>query len=92
MAPRHGRFQVAIHFDVDTIDASEIQYGLGVDVGGLNSAQARRVIADITAQTDVVALTITEFIPRQVIHLQQLLAGFPLLARRVETTSVPMPQ
>lgn len=74
-----GVSKVAIHFDVDTIDAAEIQYGLGADVGGLTSEQARRVVADITGEADVVALTIAEFIPRQVIHLQQLLAGFPLL-------------
>ena len=57
----------------------EIQLGLGADIGGLTSAQARRVVADIGAHVDVVALTIAEYIPRQVIQLQQLLAGFPLL-------------
>jgi hypothetical protein len=31
---------------------------------------------------EVVALTIAEFIPRQVMHLQQILAGFPLLGPR----------
>ena len=34
---------------------------------------------DIDRSVDVVALTIAEFIPRQVIHLQQILDGFPLL-------------
>jgi len=28
---------------------------------------------------EVVALTIAEYIPRQVMHLQQIVAGFPLL-------------
>ena len=74
-----GAGKVAIHFDVDTIDADEIQLGLGADIGGLTSAQARRVIADVDREVEVVALTIAEFIPRQVIHLQQLLRGFPLL-------------
>ena len=74
-----GATKVAIHFDVDTIDANEIQLGLGADIGGLTSAQARRVVADVDAHVDVVALTIAEYIPRQVIHLRQLLAGFPLL-------------
>jgi arginase len=66
---------VAIHFDVDTIDAEETQLGLGADLGGL-TAEARRVVADIDGAAEVVALTIAEFIPRQVIHLQQLLAGW----------------
>ena len=30
---------------------------------------------------DVVGLTIAEFVPRQVMHLQRLLTGFPLLRR-----------
>jgi arginase len=73
-----GASKAAIHFDVDTIDANEIRLGLGADLGGLTSTQARRV--DINSVADVVALTIAEFIPRQVMHLQQLLAGFPLLS------------
>ena len=56
---------IAIHFDVDTIDADEIQLGLGADRGGLTSAQARRVIDDLSGAADVVALTIAEFIPRR---------------------------
>src|SRR5262245_42354966 len=36
-----GASRVAIHFDVDTIDADEIRLGLGADRGGLTSAQAR---------------------------------------------------
>jgi arginase len=38
------------------------------------------VIDDLSGAADVVAVTIAEFMPRQVMHLQQLLAGFPLLA------------
>lgn len=77
---RHtGVSRVVIHFDVDTIDANEIRFGLGADLGGLTTTQARRVIADVEREVDVVALTIAEFIPRQVIHLQRLLSGFPLL-------------
>ncbi|GAB3073549.1 hypothetical protein GCM10027053_43810 [Intrasporangium mesophilum] len=76
---RTGATKVAIHFDVDTIDADEIQLGLGADRGGLTSAQARRVIADVDEASAVVAMTIAEFVPRQVMHLQQILAGFPLL-------------
>src|SRR5215207_7651426 len=63
-----GATKVAIHFDVDTIDADEIQLGLGADLGGLGTAEARRVVADIDSAAEVVALTIAEFIPCQVIH------------------------
>jgi len=77
-----GATKVAIHFDVDTVDADEIQLGLGADLGGLPIAEARRVVADIDGAAEVVGLTIAEFIPRQVMHLQQILAGFPLLGPR----------
>ncbi|XVV17137.1 arginase family protein [Actinoplanes sp. CA-131856] len=74
-----GCSRVAVHFDVDTIDSDEVVLGLGAEPGGLTTAQVRRITADLKAATDVVALTVAEFVPRQVIHLQQLLSGFPLL-------------
>jgi arginase len=73
---------VAIHFDVDTIDSNEIVLGLGAEPDGLTSAQTRRIVADLTAAADVVGFTIAEFIPRQVMHLQQILSGFPLFGGR----------
>jgi arginase len=48
----------------------------------LTGAQARRIVADLDAAVDVVAFTVAEFIPRQVISLQQLLTGFPLISGR----------
>jgi arginase len=46
------------------------------------SANARAVVRpmpELAAAAEVVALTIAEFYPRQVMHLQHLLQGFPLL-------------
>jgi arginase len=40
----------------------------------------RRIVADIDAASDVVGFTIAEFFPRQVMHLQQILDGFPLIS------------
>jgi arginase len=74
-----GATKVALHFDVDTVDADEVRLGLGADRGGLTAEQARRVVADIAGALDVVGLTVAEFVPRQVMHLLRLLAGFPLL-------------
>jgi hypothetical protein len=70
-----GCSRVALHFDVDTIDADELVLGLGAEPDGLTSAQVRRIVADVDAATDVVGLTIAEFFPRQVMHLRQILAG-----------------
>ena len=65
---------------MDTIDSNEIVLGLGAEPDGLTSVQARRVVADLDATVDVVGFTVAEFIPRQVIYLQQILAGFPLIS------------
>jgi arginase len=75
-----GCSKVAVHFDVDTIDSDELVLGLGAEPGGLTSAQARRIVADVDAAADVVGFTIAEFFPRQVMHLQQILDGFPLIS------------
>ncbi len=60
---RIGATKVAIHFDVDTIDANEIRLGLGADLGGLTSAETRRLVADINGAVEVVALTIAGYCP-----------------------------
>ena len=71
-----GCTRVAIHFDVDTIDSNEIVLGLGAEPNGLTSGQVRRIVTDIDQAADVVGFTIAEFIPRQVMHLQQIVKGF----------------
>lgn len=80
-----GCSKVAIHFDVDTIDSNDLVLGLGAEPDGLTSAQARRIVADIDAAADVVGFTIAEFFPRQVMHLQQILDGFPLISGTATT-------
>ncbi|MEU9919350.1 arginase family protein [Streptomyces sp. NPDC051001] len=75
-----GCSRVAIHFDVDAVDADEVVLGLGMEAHGLTSAEVRRIVADVTDAADVVGLTVAEFYPRQVMRLQQILDGFPLLS------------
>lgn len=70
---------MAIHFDVDTVDSNEIVLGLGAEPDGLRGAEVRRVVADAAAAADVVGLTVAEYFPRQVMHLQSILQGMPLL-------------
>jgi arginase len=45
--------------------------GIGCRLGGLTSAEVHRLVADIDGSVDVVGLTIAEFIPRRVMHLQR---------------------
>jgi arginase len=58
-----GCSRVAVHFDVDTIDSNEIVLGLGAEPDGLTTSQVKRIVANIDAVSDVVALTVAEFIP-----------------------------
>jgi arginase len=51
----------------------------------LTTAQVRRIVEDVDAVADVVGITVAEFIPRQVMHLQQLLTGFPLIRALTST-------
>lgn len=51
-----GATKIAVHFDVDTIDADEIQLGQGADRGGLTSVQDSPGVADIHGATEVGAL------------------------------------
>jgi arginase len=74
-----GCTRAAIHFDVDTVDSNEIVLGLGAEPDGLTSAQVQRVLDDVGRSVEIVGLTIAEFVPRQVMHLQQILRSFPLL-------------
>jgi arginase len=75
-----GCSRVAIHFDVDAVDSNEIVLGLGMEPDGLTSTEVRRIVADVEVAVDVVGFTIAEFIPRQVMHLRQILNGFPLIS------------
>ena len=77
-----GCSRAAIHFDVDVIDSNQIVLGLGAEPDGLTSAQARRIVADLDAAVEIVGFTVAEFIPRQVICLQQILEGFPLISAK----------
>jgi len=53
--------------------------GLGAEPDGLTSVEVQRILDNVGRSVDVVGLTIAEFVPRQVMHLQQILQTFPLL-------------
>lgn len=76
-----GCSRVAIHLDVDVVDSDEVTLGMSAVPGGLTTAQVRRVVDDVRRSTDVVGLTIAEFVPRDVIAIRGLVEGMPLLGR-----------
>ena len=77
-----GCSRIAIHLDVDVVDSNETIFGLGAEPDVLTSNEARRLVADVSVIADVVGLTIAEFIPRQVIRLQQVLRESKIPERR----------
>lgn len=74
-----GASKVAIHLDVDVVDSNEVAFGLGQVPDGLSRSQVQRLVADISETADIVGLTIAEFIPRDVLAIQGLLEGMPLI-------------
>jgi hypothetical protein len=52
------------------------------------SNDVRRLVADVSAVTDVAGLTIAAFVPRQVIRLQRVLGNFPLIEHRCEDAGI----
>ncbi len=74
-----GASRLAIHLDVDTIDANELPLGLGRVPGGLSAAQTHRLVADLGQTADVVGLTIAELFPRRLLALGAVLADLPLV-------------
>jgi len=82
-----GCTKVAVHLDVDVVDSDEAVFGLGAESGGLSTSQVRRLVFDVDEAADIVGFTIAEFIPRQVIALQQLVRDFPLLSPDTSSTA-----
>ncbi|HKU31327.1 MAG TPA: arginase family protein [Arthrobacter sp.] len=68
-----GCSKVAIHLDVDVIDSSDVVFGLGMEPQGLSRDAVAKTIAALNGEADVVALTVAEYIPRQVLALKDLL-------------------
>jgi arginase len=81
-----GCSKVAIHLDVDSVDSNEIVLGLGMEPGGLTREALLRTLQDVSAVADVVAITVAEYLPRQVIAMQNLLGQLPLLGADVHSS------
>lgn len=75
-----GCSHVALHLDVDAVDADEGGLGLGRIPGGLTGAEVNRIARDVSEASDVVAVTVAEFLPREVLRLQQVLRHYPLIS------------
>lgn len=74
-----GASKVVIHFDLDVIDPAEMIAGVGVDPNGMKIDDVVRIINDISAEYDLLSLTVAEPMPRIAIKLRNMLGRLPLL-------------
>jgi len=69
-----------IHFDMDVMDPADILAAVADGpAGGLKLNEAVRLINDIAAEKELVALTVAEPMPRLAIRLKAMLADLPLM-------------
>jgi len=75
-----GVSKVIIHLDLDVIDPAEMIAAVGIVPNGMKIEQTLRVIRDISAQYDIVSLTVAEPMPRTAIKIRNILNQIPLLS------------
>ncbi|PRX92063.1 arginase family protein [Paraburkholderia sp. BL25I1N1] len=88
-----GARHIAIHFDLDVLDASQFRSLLfanpadqpgawdGIAQGSMTIPQIVRLINDVAAHSDVVGLGITEHLPWDALAMRNMLRQLPLLGR-----------
>lgn len=88
-----GARHIAIHFDLDVLDASQFRSLLfanpadqpgawdGVAHGSMTIPQIVRLINDVAVHADVVGLGVTEHLPWDALALRNMLRQLPLLGR-----------
>lgn len=76
-----GCSKIALHVDVDCVDAEQFHLGMGAEPGGLTTDQAQAIVTAVSDHPDfdMVGFTVGEFIPRQVLAVRELFDSVPLL-------------
>ena len=74
-----GASKVMVHFDMDVLDPAEIVTAVGPAPDGMKLQEVVRLINDVAAASDLVALTIAEPMPRTAIRIREMLHHLPLL-------------
>lgn len=75
-----GKKRVMIHFDMDVMDPADILAAVADGPeGGMKLNEVVRLINDIAATKELVALTVAEPMPRLAIRLKNMLSRLPLL-------------
>jgi arginase len=76
-----GCSKFVLHVDFDSIDSAEYHLGMGAESGGLTKNQVQAIISAVSTQQDIelVGFNLAEFIPRQVLAIQEVIKDVPLL-------------
>ena len=78
---KSGKSKVMVHFDMDVMDPADILAAVADGPeGGMKLKDVVRLINDIAAEKELVALTVAEPMPRLAIRLKAMLANLPLLS------------
>ncbi len=77
---KSGKSKVMVHFDMDVMDPSDILAAVADGPeGGMKLNEVIRLINDIAATKELVALTVAEPMPRLAIRLKKMLDQLPLI-------------
>lgn len=74
-----GCRRVAVHLDVDAIDASFGTFGLAAEPGGLSPDTIAQIFELLSSRAEVVGVSVAEYVPRQAMAIHDLLSKLPLL-------------
>jgi len=74
-----GVSKVMIHFDLDVLEPAELVAAVGVVPEGMKIAEVVRLINDISAEYDLVSLTVAEPMPRVAIKVRNMLNELTIL-------------
>ena len=71
--------KVLIHFDLDVLDPMELLAAVDRESGKMKIQEVLEIIKNISANYDVVGLTISEYLPDVAIKIKNILSELPLI-------------
>ncbi|EAX93512.1 Arginase family protein [Trichomonas vaginalis G3] len=75
---KKGNSKVVIHFDLDSLDPSDLSVCMAPEPNGLKVNTVVKIFQEISKEYDIVGLTLSEIFPREVIKLRNLVHSIPV--------------
>ena len=83
-----GVSRAVVHIDLDVLDSTELSSVMGAEPGGLSREELVGLVTGLAEMTDIVGITIAEYVPRDALVLHHLLRRLPLLGREPGCTAI----